>query len=192
MLYNAYKNVLEKDPSSAQIIERLMDMHKAGDCDTGVLLQHLGHHLDACAGSIDVWRKLSACFLKLKECDSTHSKENMDSSNDGFVHTCDFDFLQCESAREEWKLRERWWAGKHFYHGDIEVELNSRGMLWLLFKAAGAAHIYGPDTLYVSEAERVLQVIGSQSGLERLQMHKRNSFNLLSRFRLSTYRGSTL
>ncbi|KAI5060255.1 hypothetical protein GOP47_0024675 [Adiantum capillus-veneris] len=181
MLINAYEELLKKDPSSVQTVERLIEMHKAGNYTTEALIHQLGLHLDACPGSVLIWKKLALCFQRLKEADVQHCKEIKEMNNDVAVQgTGKVNLLQQVSAREEWKFRERWWLVKHFQKEGIEAELNAKGSQWLLFKAASAAHIYGPHMHYVLEAEKNLQALGNYLYLEKLQRHKRSSSDLIA------------
>lgn len=183
MLINAYEEVLEKDPSSVHPLERLIDMHKSGEYRTEALFQRLGLHLDACQGSILIWRKLAVCFQRLKEAESELAKTIVEINKDPAVQDAsEVDFLQQESFQETWKLRKRWWLVKHFRIECIEEELNAKGIQWLVFKAASAAHIYGSCVQYVLEAEKHLQMLGNYSLMEKLQRHKGNSFDLLAHF----------
>eukprot|EP00250_Pteridium_aquilinum_P009629 c18811_g1_i1 orf=239-1561(+) len=183
MLIYAYEEVLMKDPSSVHPIERLIDMHKAGEYRTKFLLQNLGLHLDACPGSLLVWRKLALCFRRLKEAESEHAKETVVVDEDlAAQETSEVDFLQQESVQEAWKLRKRWWLVKHFRDECIGEELNSKGIQWLVFKAASAAHIYGSHMQYVLDAEKHLQRLQMYPHLEKLQRHKGSCFDLLAHF----------
>ncbi|MCO5573756.1 hypothetical protein L7F22_027530 [Adiantum nelumboides] len=130
MLLTAYEELLKKDPSSGQTVERLIEMHKAGNYSTEALLDYVCLHLDACPGSVVVWKKLASCFQRLKEAEVQHCKEIMETNNDAAVQdTGRVKFLRQVSVQDEWKCRERWWLVKHFQKDTMEEELNSKGML---------------------------------------------------------------
>ncbi|KAK8935850.1 hypothetical protein KSP39_PZI013513 [Platanthera zijinensis] len=180
MISICYEKALTRDPTCTYSMERLIKMHQTGSYGTTQLIEMLATHLDNVDGKSIVWEEFASCFLKLQ---TVMLIEDRISGNVGVAtvnlhrNRIPATFAEGES-RETWSLRFRWWASRHFGKSISISEIRAGECMLLQFKAACAAHLFGPNNEYVTAALSSFTQQANSKGLSYLEFHIKNAMNL--------------
>ncbi|KAG0479973.1 hypothetical protein HPP92_010831 [Vanilla planifolia] len=182
LISSCYQNALVRDPTCNYSMERLIKIHKSGNYSTLCLVEMLAMHLDAVDGKCGIWEELASCFLQLQRAMPSdyedHVSTNVEAVKD--ISSCyriPRIFIDGEAV-DSWMIRCRWWASRHFCKRILLFEIQSGEQMLLQFKAACAAHLYGPNFEYVSAVVNSLQQQGNAEQISYLRLHIKNSLKL--------------
>ncbi|WCJ32261.1 hypothetical protein M5689_013699 [Euphorbia peplus] len=184
-LSTSYEDTLKRDPTCNISLSKLISMHQNGNYGPEPLLEMIALHLDAVFADYTVWRDLALCFLKV----SLHEQDCMsmclDGNEDGKTkgHSVCYNspklFIHGKSGKA-WKLRCRWWLTRHFSKNQLASEMASGDMQLPTYKAACAAHMYGPGFDYVVKAYACLEKEKNRDLFTLLQLHMKTSTGFYS------------
>ncbi|KAJ6794862.1 Uncharacterized protein M6B38_228140 [Iris pallida] len=183
VICSCYENALRRDPLCSHSLERLIKMHKNGNCSTMLLFEMIALHLDAADGKCSIWEEFAECFrglltatlIEYEDCTSINPQRGGET-NKIYTNRIPRFFFE-ENARGPWKLRFDWWRTRHF--GSSSLLDQSGDQKLLCFKAACASQLYGPTYGYVIQVLRTLREEKSDDGhISILSTHMKDSMKL--------------
>ncbi|KAG0482484.1 hypothetical protein HPP92_010568 [Vanilla planifolia] len=182
LISSCYQNALVRDPTCNYSMERLIKIHKSGNYSTLRLVEMLAMHLDAVDGKCGIWEELASCFLQLQRAMPSDYEDRVSTNVEAVkdISSCyriPRIFIDGEAV-DSWMIRCRWWASRHFCKRILLSEIQSGEQMLLQFKAACAAHLYGPNFEYVSAVVNSLQQQGNAEQISYLRLHIKNSLKL--------------
>ncbi|KAK9078219.1 hypothetical protein SSX86_002276 [Deinandra increscens subsp. villosa] len=149
-----FEDTLRKDPTCRHSLSKLINLHHVGDYSIERLVEMLALHLDATYADCDIWKEFASCFIKLSQCDEDRMSSCVNSYGDSYTKFSKNipDMFQDNMSRKNWRLRCRWWLTRHFTQTILVSEVTSGNLELVVYKAASACHLYGPDFAYVVTA----------------------------------------
>ncbi|CAK9883330.1 unnamed protein product [Sphagnum jensenii] len=175
-----YEAILQINPSSANTLQALINLHTTGKYRAERLVDCISSHLDLEQGSLEVWQQLATCLLFLEQRSGKEPRQNSrqrreDVNEDG-VRTSHMPASSTFEAwwNRTWEERREWWVHKHFDSRSIPVEQEEDGG-WqrIVYKVACLIHIMGPGTEYETQVCAALERLNAESLLAIVQLHSR-------------------
>lgn len=186
------EDILKKDPTCSNSLEKLVRLHQNDDYSSESLLEMIALHLDATNADYNIWREYAMCFLKLSQYEEDRMSVCLNGNEGGHKprYSVSFNktpkiFIKGQSGKS-WKLRCRWWSTRHFSHDILASETAAGDLELLTYKAASAVHMYGSEFYYVVDVRSCLEEENERELLNFLQMHIRNSVGIYSNFQQRT------
>ncbi|KAL8189247.1 hypothetical protein R6Q57_028813 [Mikania cordata] len=158
-LYICFEDTLRKDPTCSHSIGKLISLHHNGNYSIERLLEMIALHLDATYADSDIWKEFASCFVKLFQCDEDRMSSCVNIYGDNCTKFSKYipDMFQDSISKKNWRLRSRWWLTRHFTRTILASEVASGNLELVVYKAASACHIYGPEFAYVVEVYTYLK-----------------------------------
>ncbi|XP_050218712.1 uncharacterized protein LOC126669311 isoform X2 [Mercurialis annua] len=192
MLSTCFEDTLKNDPTCSESLDKLISLHQKGNYSPESLLEMIALHLEAVCGEHKIWKEFALCFLNV----ARYEEDNMSVC----LHENEGEKVQGYSVRynripklfihgrsgKAWKLRWRWWLTRHFSNNRFAQDIAAGNVELVTYKAACAAHMYGPQLEYVVRARACLEKDDNRDLFTVLQLHLHHLVGINLHFELRT------
>ncbi|XP_050226265.1 uncharacterized protein LOC126676159 isoform X2 [Mercurialis annua] len=180
MLSTCFEDTLKSDPTCGESLDKLISLHQKGYYRPESLLEMIALHLEAVFGEHKIWREFALCFLKVSQYEEDamsvclHGNEGKKVQGHSVRYNRIPKLFICGNSGKAWRLRCRWWLTRHFSNNLFASEIAADKLELVAYKAACAAHMYGPQLEYVVRARSCIKKEDNRDLFMGLQQHLRH------------------
>ncbi|KAJ4834154.1 hypothetical protein Tsubulata_008129 [Turnera subulata] len=142
LLSSCFEEALKSDPTSTEILEKLLSFHRNGEYGAESLLEMIALHLDAIFPGYNTWREFALCFLKVFLYEEDRMSVFMKGSEgagkqylSAHYNRIPKFFVHGKSGRA-WQFRCKWWLRRYFNMSILASEI-AAGTLHLICCSLG-------------------------------------------------------